>query len=77
MLTELIAHLKNRGFMGFAVIDQGGENYIAGAVGRSGNFTDPRSWDTHKTPEAAIEQLAGQQGIKPVADEPADLVAAI
>lgn len=77
MLTELIADLRKRGLQGFAVIDQGGGNYVAGGMSASGHFTDPRSWDTHKTPEAAIEQLAGQQGIKPVKREPEDLTLAL
>lgn len=60
-MRQLIAELKRRGLMGFAVIDQGRDgHYLAVSINRYGRTCDPCSWDTHSSPEEAVNQLAGQ-----------------
>lgn len=59
-LTDLLRAVRARGFVGFAVIDQGGpDGVLAGCLTRDGRFTCP-TWDTHPTAAAALTQLAAE-----------------
>jgi len=59
-LPNVIEHLRALGLKGVAIIDQGGYHYLAMAVNKDGKVCDPRSWDTHDTPEAALTDLYDQ-----------------
>lgn len=58
-LDEALWLAKSRGLMGVVVIHQGGTvtPYVGATLDRNGRIGN-QTWDTHNTPEAALEQLA-------------------
>ena len=66
LLAQCIADAKRRGLMGVIIVDQGGpRGKTAMCMDRDTNIVGPRAWDTHETPEQAIEDLARQMGLTP------------
>ena len=62
-IAELIAAARkvNPEVCGVAVIAQGIDcHYVAVCLSLKGTTCDPRSWDTHLTPEAALADLERQ-----------------
>lgn len=60
-LTAVARLARLRGHAGVVIIDQGGDQtpYVAACLGPDGP-TDPRTWATHPTAEAAVEALGRQ-----------------
>jgi len=61
-LSDVIQAARDRGLQGVTVIHQGGTRkpYAAICIDRRGVLSDPRGWDTHDTPEAALADLHRQ-----------------
>ena len=58
ILADVSKVAKNKGFRAIALINQGGrEPFVAACMDGDGRVCDPRSYDTHATPEGALEDL--------------------
>jgi hypothetical protein len=58
-LEALCKSVKKQGLMGVALIIQGGSKpYVAACLGKEGRVVDPRTWDSYREPEEALNALA-------------------
>lgn len=62
-MPDIVIMLKNcrtLGLGGIAIVDQGGKTtpFMAACLTRGGDVCDPRNFDTHATPDAALTDLA-------------------
>lgn len=56
-MYQAIELARAAGHNGICVWRQGPGQYLAACLNRGGEMDEPRNWDTHPTPEAAVADL--------------------
>lgn len=63
LLADVSRLARIKGFQAIAIINQGGrEPFVVACMDERGRVCDPRSYDTHATPEGALEDLFARLG---------------